>query len=97
MWIRAKFSESYIIYNEEFYHEYEAHVYEKTCPAKQCRDLITFTILEEECTGCTLCFRNCPVDAISGEKDKLHVIDQDLCIRCGICYTKCRFDAILVE
>ncbi len=82
---------------KSFYHEYEAHVYEKTCPAKQCRDLITFTILEEECTGCTLCFRNCPVDAISGEKDKLHVIDQDLCIRCGICYTKCRFDAILVE
>lgn len=82
---------------QNFYDEYKAHVFEKTCPAKQCKDLITFTIVEENCTGCTLCFRNCPVEAITGEKGKVHEIHQDLCIRCGICYSKCKFDAILVE
>lgn len=82
---------------QNFYDEYKAHVFEKTCPAKQCKDLITFTIVEENCTGCTLCFRNCPVEAITGEKGKVHKIHQDLCIRCGICYSKCKFDAILVE
>lgn len=80
-----------------FYDEYKAHVFEKTCPAKQCKDLITFSIIEENCTGCTLCFRNCPVEAITGEKGKVHEIHQDVCIRCGICYSKCKFDAILVE
>lgn len=79
-----------------FYDEYKAHVFEKKCPAKQCKDLITFTILDN-CTGCTLCFRNCPVEAITGEKNKMHYIDQDKCIRCGICFSKCKFDAILVE
>ena len=79
-----------------FYDEYKAHIFEKKCPAKQCKDLITFTILDN-CTGCTLCFRNCPVDAITGEKNKMHYIDQDKCIRCGICFSKCKFDAILVE
>lgn len=79
-----------------FYDEYKAHVFEKKCPAKQCIDLITFTILDN-CTGCTLCFRNCPVEAITGEKNKMHYIDQDKCIRCGICFSKCKFDAILVE
>jgi len=82
---------------QNFYDEYKAHVFEQTCPAKQCKDLITFTIVEENCTGCTLCFRNCPVEAITGEKGKVHEIHQDLCIRCGICYSKCKFDAILVE
>ncbi len=80
-----------------FYDEYKEHVFEKTCTAKQCKDLITFTIIEEECTGCTLCFRNCPVDAITGEKGKLHFIHQDKCIKCGLCFSKCKFDAILVE
>ncbi len=80
-----------------FFDEYKAHVIDKTCPAKQCKDMITFTVIEEECTGCTLCFRNCPVDAITGEKGQIHFIDQALCIRCGICYSKCKFDAILVE
>lgn len=80
-----------------FYDEYKAHVFEKKCPSKQCKDLIHFEIIEENCTGCTICFRNCPVDAITGEKGKVHWIDQDLCIRCGICYSKCKFDAILVE
>jgi NADH:ubiquinone oxidoreductase subunit F (NADH-binding)/(2Fe-2S) ferredoxin len=80
-----------------FYNEYEAHVKHKKCPAKQCKDLISFSILSDNCIGCTLCFRNCPVEAISGEKGKVHNIDQDKCIKCGICVTKCKFEAILVE
>lgn len=80
-----------------FYSEYEAHVKQKKCPAKQCKDLISFSILTDNCTGCTLCFRNCPVEAISGEKGKVHNIDQDKCIKCGICFSKCKYEAILVE
>lgn len=80
-----------------FYSEYEAHVKQKKCPSKQCKDLISFSILTDNCTGCTLCFRNCPVEAISGEKGKVHNIDQDKCIKCGICFSKCKFEAILVE
>ena len=80
-----------------FYSEYEAHVKQKKCPAKQSKDLISFSILTDNCTGCTLCFRNCPVEAISGEKGKVHNIDQDKCIKCGICFSKCKFEAILVE
>jgi NADP-reducing hydrogenase subunit HndC len=80
-----------------FYDEYKAHVFEKKCPSKQCKDLIHFTIVEENCTGCTLCFRNCPVNAITGEKGKVHEIHQELCIKCGLCFSKCKFDAILVE
>jgi NADP-reducing hydrogenase subunit HndC len=82
---------------KNFYDEYKAHVFEKQCPAKQCKDLIKFTIIDDACTGCTVCFRNCPVDAITGEKGKLHFIHQDKCIKCGICFSKCKFDAILVE
>ena len=80
-----------------FYDEYKAHVFEKKCPSKQCKALIHFTIIEENCTGCTLCFRNCPVNAITGEKGKVHEIHQELCIKCGLCFSKCKFDAILVE
>ena len=80
-----------------FYDEYKAHVFDKKCPSKQCKDLIHFTIIEDNCTGCTLCFRNCPVNAITGEKGKVHEIHQDLCIKCGICFSKCKFDAIFVE
>ncbi|MEA4937079.1 MAG: NADH-quinone oxidoreductase subunit NuoF [Paludibacter sp.] len=80
-----------------FYDEYKAHVFDKKCPSKQCKDLIHFTIIEDNCTGCTLCFRNCPVNAITGEKGKVHEIHQEVCIKCGICFSKCKFDAILVE
>ena len=80
-----------------FYDEYKAHVFDKKCPSKQCKDLIHFTIIEDNCTGCTLCFRNCPVNAITGEKGKVHEIHQEQCIKCGICFSKCKFDAILVE
>jgi NADH:ubiquinone oxidoreductase subunit F (NADH-binding)/(2Fe-2S) ferredoxin len=80
-----------------FLDEYEAHIYEKRCPAKVCRNLISYHISPENCTGCTVCARNCPVNAISGERKLTHVIDQDICIRCGICHQVCNFDAVEVN
>jgi NADH-quinone oxidoreductase subunit F len=79
-----------------FREEYEAHVHEKRCPAKTCRGLITYEIDAEVCNGCMVCARNCPVEAISGEKLKPHVIDTDLCTRCGMCLQVCKFDGIKV-
>jgi NADH-quinone oxidoreductase subunit F len=80
-----------------FRDEYEAHIKDKKCPAGVCKDLISFSVLADKCTGCGLCKRNCPQEAISGEKKQAHVIDQQKCIRCGICREVCRFDAIKVE
>lgn len=77
-----------------FRHEYEAHIRDKKCPAKSCKKLITYTIIEDKCTGCTVCAKNCPVNAISGERKQVHFINQDVCIKCGICFTKCKFEAI---
>jgi NADH:ubiquinone oxidoreductase subunit F (NADH-binding)/(2Fe-2S) ferredoxin/Pyruvate/2-oxoacid:ferredoxin oxidoreductase delta subunit len=80
-----------------FRDEYEAHIYEKRCPAKVCRSLIRYEILPDACTGCTVCARNCPVNAISGERRQTHVIDPDTCIRCGICMQVCNFNAVVIE
>lgn len=82
---------------EHFLDEYEAHIYEKRCPAKVCKALIRFEIIEGLCTGCTLCARNCPVDAISGERRLLHMIDPDICIQCGICEQLCPYNAIEIK
>lgn len=82
---------------KHFRDEYEAHIYEHRCPAKVCRSLISYHIVDGPCTGCTVCSRNCPVNAITGERKQTHVIDQDLCIRCGICKSVCKFGAIIVE
>ncbi len=77
-----------------FRHEYEAHINDKKCPAGQCTELISYTVLADKCIGCTACKRACPADAISGEVKQAHTIDQDKCVKCGICLTKCKFDAI---
>lgn len=82
---------------EHFMDEYEAHIIEKRCPAKVCKELIRFEIIDGPCTGCTLCARNCPVDAISGERRKTHVIDPDICIKCGICEQLCPYNAIEIN
>ncbi len=80
-----------------FLEEYKAHIYDKTCPAKVCKGLITYQIIPDECPGCMVCARNCPVDAISGEKGLPHVIDSEICTRCGVCKSLCNFDAIFVH
>ena len=81
---------------KHFRSEYEAHVLEKRCPAKVCRPLIRYEIQAPVCTGCTVCSRNCPVNAISGERRHAHQIDPKTCIRCGICVQVCNFNAITV-
>jgi NADH-quinone oxidoreductase subunit F len=80
-----------------FRDEYEAHIHEQRCPAKSCRALIQYRIEPELCDGCHVCYRACPVDAISGEKKQVHTIDQELCTRCGLCKDRCQQDAIIVE
>jgi len=77
--------------------EWEAHVINKKCPALVCKALINFYILPDKCAGCGICLRSCPVEAISGGKRMIHVIDQDKCIKCGTCLEKCpeRFSAVV--
>lgn len=77
-----------------FRDEYEAHIERKECPAGVCPDLTRFTINAEACTGCGMCSRVCPANAISGEVKTAHVIDPDKCIACGSCREACRFDAV---
>lgn len=80
-----------------FRDEYEAHIRHKKCPAKVCRPLLTYKVIPEACTGCMVCLKNCPVNAITGERKKPHEISQDLCTQCGVCFSKCKFDAISVS
>ena len=77
-----------------FRNEYEAHINDKKCPAKECSNLITYEIEGDKCKGCTLCAKKCPATAISGELKVAHVINQDMCIKCGQCVTLCKFGAI---
>ena len=77
-----------------FRNEYEDHIYRKKCTAKSCAALLTYTVNAANCTGCTLCKRRCPVNAISGAVRKPHAIDQHLCIKCGKCGQVCNFGAV---
>ena len=72
-----------------FRDEYEAHIQEKNCPALVCKDLISYFIEPGKCVGCLLCLKNCPAEAISGEKKKLHLISQEKCVKCGVCFDIC--------
>ena len=80
-----------------FRDEYEAHITDKTCPAKRCKQLITYTINPEKCTGCSLCAKQCPTHCIEGKVKQVHQINQDECIKCGTCQTICRFNAVEVQ
>ncbi len=77
-----------------FRDEYEAHIRNKKCPAKECTALKTYLIIKDKCKGCTLCSKKCPVNAISGEAKKPHVIDTSLCIKCDNCNKVCKFGAV---
>ncbi len=79
-----------------FRDEYLEHVREKKCRAGVCKPLVHYEIDKEKCTGCTVCAKRCPVEAISGETKKPHEIDQEKCIKCGICKDVCKFDAVKV-
>jgi len=79
-----------------FRDEYEEHIYERKCRALVCPALTAYYILPDRCQGCLICLRNCPAEAISGDKRLVHVIDQDKCIKCGVCLEVCppRFNAV---
>ncbi|MGE5372181.1 MAG: NADH-quinone oxidoreductase subunit NuoF [Solirubrobacterales bacterium] len=82
-----------------FRDEYEAHIHDKTCPAKQCKALIRYEIDPEKCKGCSICAKKCTVNAISGEPRKPYVIDQEKCTKCGNCLEVCpkKFNAVVVQ
>jgi NADH:ubiquinone oxidoreductase subunit F (NADH-binding)/(2Fe-2S) ferredoxin len=77
-----------------FREEFEIHIKEHRCPTQQCQKLISYFIIADKCTGCTLCARRCPVSCITGGRKQIHEIIQSDCIKCGECFNACKFDAI---
>jgi len=77
-----------------FRDEYLAHIERKFCPATVCRDLFTYRVIVEKCTGCALCVKVCPTGAITGPRREAHSLDQSKCIKCRACFEICKFDAI---
>ncbi len=80
-----------------FREEYEAHIFDKTCPAKVCKGLIRYTIIPDNCNGCMVCLRECTSGAITGAKREVHFINQEFCSKCGVCREVCKFDAVAVN
>jgi NADH:ubiquinone oxidoreductase subunit F (NADH-binding)/Pyruvate/2-oxoacid:ferredoxin oxidoreductase delta subunit len=81
---------------ENFHDEYLAHLIDHKCPSGQCKNLMQYMVIEENCVGCMSCARVCPVGAAKGEQREIHSIDQSICIKCGACEEKCKFNAIKV-
>lgn len=82
---------------DNFMEEYLEHVHDKKCRSGQCKALLQYVIEPENCVGCTACARNCPVNAITGERKGVHIIDQATCIKCGACLEKCKFNAVFIK
>jgi NAD-dependent dihydropyrimidine dehydrogenase PreA subunit len=76
-----------------FRDEYDEHILIKHCPAHECRGLFRYEIIAEKCRGCMACLKECPQEAITGERRKPHVIDEAKCVHCGLCFAACRFDS----
>jgi NADH-quinone oxidoreductase subunit F len=79
-----------------FRKEYEEHLLHQKCPAGVCKPLITYSVIEQNCNGCWICFRQCPEHAITGAKKEVHHINPEMCTRCGICFEVCKFEAIAI-
>ncbi len=82
---------------DNFWDEYIEHVTDKKCRSGQCKALLQYFIDPDNCVGCTACARNCPVNAIAGERKGIHIIDQSTCIKCGACLEKCKFNAVFIK
>jgi NADH:ubiquinone oxidoreductase subunit F (NADH-binding)/NAD-dependent dihydropyrimidine dehydrogenase PreA subunit/(2Fe-2S) ferredoxin len=80
-----------------FMDEYEAHVYDRKCPAGVCKELLEYSIIKEKCVGCTACARKCPASAIMGAKKSPHYIIPDKCVKCGACFEACKFNAVRIK
>ena len=79
-----------------FRDEYEAHIHDKKCPSLYCKDLISYYIDPQKCRACLICMKKCPVNAIDGDKKKIHIINQETCTNCGTCFEVCpaKFGAV---